>query len=147
MQLLQMKKYGCSVYVIESTDIEVAKNAFENLTRTLGELSLLREGEGIDSKFTDSSSETFASPLSSRRGVGGEVMMNIVCLFENNKWTVFILPRKAFRPWQYTAERNKQLLVSPATVEMCGIFITPVEEHFLRITKQDIESIFEQVSL
>jgi hypothetical protein len=75
-----------------------------------------------------------------------EPLMNIVCNYENNKWSVFILPRKAFRPWQYTAEGDKQLLVSPATVEMCGIFITPVEAHFERITKNDIESIFEQVA-
>jgi hypothetical protein len=57
------------------------------------------------------------------------------------------LPRKAFRPWQYTAEADQQLLISPATVEMCGIFITPVESHFERITKEDIASIFQQVSL
>ena len=85
------------------------------------------------------------SPLPGERGT--EPLMNIVCLFENNKWLVFVLPRKAFRPWQYTAEGDKQLLVSPATVEMCGIFITPIESHFERITKEDIVSIMEQVSL
>ena len=73
--------------------------------------------------------------------------MNIVCTYESGKWFVFILPRKAFRPWQYSAEDDKQLLVSPATVEMCGIFITPVEAHFKRICKDDIVSIFNQASL
>ena len=123
MQLLQMKNYLRTVYCIESNDIESAKDAFEKLY-------------------------AFLTPLSSRRGDGGEVepLMNIVCWFENNKWYTFVLPRKAFRPWQYTAEGDKQLLVSPATVEMCGIFITPIESHFERITKKDIESIFEQVS-
>ena len=123
MQLLQMKNYMRTVYCIESMDVENAKDAFEKLY-------------------------AFLTPLSSRRGDGGEVepLMNIVCLFENNKWYVFVLPRKAFRPWQYTAEGDKQLLVSPATVEMCGIFITPIEAHFERITKEDVVSILEQVS-
>ena len=123
MQLLQMKNYLRTVYCIESNDIESAKDAFEKLY-------------------------AFLTPLSSRRGDEGEAepLMNIVCWFENNKWYTFVLPRKAFRTWQYTAEGDKQLLVSPATVEMCGIFITPIESHFERITKKDIESIFEQVS-
>lgn len=62
-------------------------------------------------------------------------MLNIVCTFEDGKWFTFVLPRKTFRPWQYTAEGDQQLLVSPATVEMCGIFITPIEAHFEKITK------------
>ena len=48
-------------------------------------------------------------------------MMNIVCNYEDGIWYVFILPRKAFRPWQFTAEVDQQLLVSPATVEMSGV--------------------------
>lgn len=122
MQLLQMKNYLRTVYCIESNDIESARDAFEKLYNHLTPIPS-PEGEG--------SSE-------------GEAMMNIVCFFENNKWLVFVLPRKAFRPWQYTAEGDKQLLVSPATVEMCGIFITPIESHFERITKEDVQSILEQ---
>jgi len=120
VQLYQMKNYLRTVYCIESTDKESAIDSFEKLYNYL-------------------------SPLSPGRGVGGEVMMNIVCTYESNKWYTFILPRKAFRPWQYSAEGDRQLLISPATVEMCGIFITPVESHFERITKEDVVSIFEQV--
>jgi len=115
-QLFQMKNYMRTVFCIESNDKESAKDAFQKLYH----------------HFQD------------ERGV--EPLMNIVCLFEDNRWYVFVLPRKAFRPWQYTAEGDKQLLVSPATVEMCGIFITPIEAHFRKISKEDIESVFEQVS-
>jgi len=91
------------------------------------------------------------APLLEERGeieVGGEVepMLNIVCTFEDGKWFTFVLPRKTFRPWQYSAEGEQQLLVSPATVEMCGIFITPIEAHFEKITKEDVESILKQAS-
>ena len=116
MQLYQMKNYLRSVYCIESTNIEAAKDSFEKL------YSFFQTEENV------------------------EPMMNMVCTFEGGKWFSFVLPRKSFRPWQYTAEDDKQLMVSPATVEMCGIFITPIQEHFERITKDDIESILTQVS-
>ncbi len=123
-QLSRLNNYLRTVYCIESIDMESARDAFEKLY-------------------------IHHSPLSPGRGVGGEVepMMNIVCTFEAGKWFTFIFPRKLFRPWQFTAEAEQQLMVSPATVEMSGIFITPVESHFNRITKSDIGSIFEQVSL
>lgn len=76
-----------------------------------------------------------------------EPMMNVVCSFKNGKWYLYILPRLAFRPWQYSAQPDKQLLISPATVEMCGVFITPVEEHFNRVSKEDLIDIIKQVSL
>ncbi|HET7733605.1 MAG TPA: DUF4922 domain-containing protein [Paludibacter sp.] len=117
MQLFTFENYMRTVYCIESIDVESAKDSFEKL------YSHFLTEEGI------------------------EPMMNIVCTYENGKWFTFVLPRKAFRPWQYTAEGDQQLMISPATVEMCGIFITPIESHFERITKEDIESILQQTSL
>lgn len=116
-QLFTFENYMRTVYCIESTDIESATDSFEKL------YSHFQTEEEI------------------------EPMMNIVCTYENGKWFTFVLPRKAFRPWQYTAEDDQQLMISPATVEMCGIFITPIESHFERITREDIESILEQVSI
>jgi len=115
-QLFSFNDYLRAVYCIESTDIESARDSFEKL-------------------YTHYSTDENEEP-----------MMNIVCTFEADKWYTFVLPRKAFRPWQYTAEGDQQLLVSPATVEMCGIFITPVESHFEKIMKEDVISILEQVS-
>ena len=65
----------------------------------------------------------------------------------DGKWYLFVIPRGAFRPWQYTAEGDKQLLVSPATVEVSGLFITPVKEHFERITKEDVVDILTQCTI
>ena len=124
-QLFNFNNYLRTVYCIESTDVESAKDAFEKLYTHFQQLSLP------------------ALP----KGERAEPMLNIVCTFEDGKWFTFVLPRKTFRPWQYTAEGDQQLLVSPATVEMCGIFITPIEAHFEKITKEDVESILEQASL
>ena len=86
-----------------------------------------------------------------------EPMMNVVCLYRQStvdsqqtadgKWYLFVIPRGAFRPWQYTAEGDAQLLVSPATVEVSGLFITPVKEHFERITKEDVVDILTQCTI
>ena len=124
-QLFNFNNYLRTVYCIESTDVESAKDAFEKLYTHFQQISLL------------------ALP----KGEGAEPMLNIVCTFEDGKWFTFVLPRKTFRPWQYTAEGDQQLLVSPATVEMCGIFITPIEAHFEKITKENVVSILEQASL
>ena len=78
---------------------------------------------------------------------GVEPMMNVVCLYREGRWYLFVIPRGAFRPWQYTAEGEKQLLVSPATVEVSGLFITPVKEHFERITKEDVVDILTQCTI
>jgi len=113
-QLFQLKDYLRTLYCIESDTIMSAQNIFENLYI----------------KWQDGKTE--------------EPMMNIVCSYEDGIWYTFIFPRKVFRPWQYTAKGDDQLLVSPATVEMSGIFITPIESHFEKITREDIISILEQ---
>ena len=128
-QLFNFNGYLRTIYCIESTDVESAKDAFEKLYNHFTSPPTLEERGEI--------------------GAEGEVepMLNIVCTFEDGKWFTFVLPRKTFRPWQYTADGEQQLLVSPATVEMCGVFITPIEAHFEKITKEDVESILEQASL
>lgn len=76
-----------------------------------------------------------------------EPMMNALCTFSNGKWTIHLFPRQLHRPRQFFAEGNDQLLISPASVDFGGVFITPRKEDFDRITKEDIEDIFNQVSL
>ena len=122
-----MKDYLRVVYCIESADAEALKEAFMKL---------------YNSWVVDADVEP---------------MMNVVCLYRQStvdsqqtadgKWYLFVIPRGAFRPWQYTAEGDKQLLVSPATVEVSGLFITPVKEHFERITKEDVVDILTQCTI
>ena len=112
-----MKDYLRMVYCIESADADTLKVAFMKLYN-----SWVKE-EGV------------------------EPMMNVVCLYREGKWYLFVIPRGSFRPWQYSAEGDQQLLVSPATVEVSGLFITPVKEHFERITKEDVVDILTQCTL
>lgn len=76
-----------------------------------------------------------------------EPMMNMLTLFENGKWIVFIFPRAKHRPACYTAEGEDNLLSSPASVDLGGVFITPVEKDFRKITAEDVAQILSEVCL
>lgn len=79
---------------------------------------------------------------------GEEPMMNLVCVATSQMIRLFMFPRKSFRPWQYsTQDPQAHLLISPATVEMTGMLITPREEDFKKLTEQDIRSIYQQISM
>lgn len=74
-----------------------------------------------------------------------EPMLNILARFNGNKWCVLIFPRALHRPHQYFAEGEENILISPASVDMGGVLITPLEKDFLKMEKADIESIMKQV--
>lgn len=86
-----------------------------------------------------------------------EPMMNVLAMYEvsrqpaitgqEGKWIVFIFPRAKHRPACYTAEGEANLLSSPASVDLGGVFITPVEKDFLKITTEDIAQILSEVCL
>ena len=76
-----------------------------------------------------------------------EPMLNVLCSFSGGKWTVHLFPRKLHRPSHFFAEGIDQLLISPASVDFGGVFITPRKEDFDKITKKDIVAIFSEVSL
>ena len=74
-----------------------------------------------------------------------EPMMNVLALYEDEKWVVFVFPREKHRPACYTAEGEANLLSSPASVDLGGVFITPVEKDFLKIKAEDIAQILSEV--
>ena len=76
-----------------------------------------------------------------------EPMMNVLCSWSEEEWTIHLFPRKKHRPAQYFAEGDGQLLISPGAVDMGGVFIIPRREDFDKITKEDVADIFGQVSL
>jgi len=115
-RLIQFRGALRKVLVIESETIDASVQLFEQLYQQLSE------------------------------GLTEEPMMNVLGLFENEKWITFVLPRKAFRPSQYYAEGDDQLMISPAAIEMAGILITPVEDHFSKVTREIVSDIFLQIS-
>lgn len=76
-----------------------------------------------------------------------EPMMNILAWVENGRWISCIFPRAKHRPSCYTAEGDANILISPASVDMGGVFITPLEKDFEKLTAADITSILGEVCL
>jgi hypothetical protein len=76
-----------------------------------------------------------------------EPMLNVLAYFEKESWIVHVFPRILHRPLCYFEEGEKQILISPASVDMGGVFITPREEDFEKISAVDLENILEQVCL
>lgn len=76
-----------------------------------------------------------------------EPMLNILSQYIGGGWRVLVFPRALHRPSQYFVEGEENILISPASVDMGGVLITPQEKDFLKIRKTDIESILRQVLL
>ncbi len=84
--------------------------------------------------------------IQSKTDSPGEPMMNIIALY-NNTWKVLIFPRAKHRPLQYFLEDENRMLISPAAVDFGGQLITPREEDFNKITKDNIKDIFTQTTI
>jgi hypothetical protein len=74
-------------------------------------------------------------------------MLNIIANYALNKWIIFVFLREKHRPYCYGTEGDRSFVISPATVEMGGIIITPLEKDFLKITGDDIFKIITDVSI
>lgn len=80
-----------------------------------------------------------------------EPMLNILCYVPENApedyVRLLVIPRKKHRPSCYGTDAGDCLLISPASVDMGGVFITPREEDFHRVNGDIIRNILEEVCL
>jgi len=76
-----------------------------------------------------------------------EPMLNILAYAQGGGLIVHIIPRVLHRPSQFFDTGAGQILLSPASVDLGGVVITPREEDFLKITKENIIDIFSQVCM
>lgn len=63
------------------------------------------------------------------------------------EYIVVVFPRRKHRPACYTAEGNAQYIISPGSIDMSGLVITPREEDFCRLTPETAVSILQEVTL
>lgn len=77
----------------------------------------------------------------------GEPMMNILASYIGGRYRLTVFPRKKQRPSCYYREGNDRILVSPASVEFGGVIVTPNEDNFKNISKEDLIEIFNEVSM
>ena len=111
-----LKNYLRNIFVIESTDKKRVVEIFNDIYASLE----LKDGEC-------------------------EPMMNIVSWYEDGKYISCVFPRKVHRPRCFFAEGEQNILISPASVDMGGVFIFPQEKDFEKITAEDIKEILREV--
>lgn len=76
-----------------------------------------------------------------------EPMMNLLCYSTPIGVRLVVIPRKKHRPSFYGTEGDNCMLISPASVDMGGVFITPRPEDFERLDADIIRKIFDELCL
>lgn len=77
-----------------------------------------------------------------------EPMMNVLALYDaTDGWNICIFPRIKHRPDCYYAEGNERLLSSPASVDLGGVFILPIEEDFNKMDAILLKQILKEVCM
>ncbi len=107
-----------NVFVIDSTSAESAEIIFDRLYEALP------VGEGDT-----------------------EPMMNVLCYATAAGVRTLVVPRKKHRPSFYGTEGSECMLLSPASVDMGGVFITPRREDFERLDSDIIRRVFDELCL
>lgn len=114
-----LKEYGRSVLVYESTD-------------------------AVDLKVT---MRRLQAAVQERLGGTEEPMMNAICAYRDGVWRLIVFLRSRHRPEVYFKEGEERVLISPASVDIGGLIITPVQKDFDTIDAPMVEQIFREVSL
>jgi hypothetical protein len=102
---------------------------------------------GGDSGALNNAFARFYSRFAATQPERQEPMLNILAYHSGERWTIHIIPRRLHRPSCYFAAEPGRILLSPASVDMGGVFITPREEDYNKVTAADISSILEEVCL
>lgn len=76
-----------------------------------------------------------------------EPMLNLLVICGHYGWTVCLFPRARHRPACYDAAGSAKLTVSPAAIDLSGVIVVPEAEHFVRISGEDLERIYLEVTL
>jgi hypothetical protein len=82
--------------------------------------------------------------LAETTGKRPEPMVNIAVFHDGGEWITFLFPRKKHRPEVFY---SRELTVSPASIDLCGIFVVPLAQDFERITGDAIAAVFREVTL
>lgn len=76
-----------------------------------------------------------------------EPMMNLLCFKRGDTVNLAVIPRKRHRPSFYGTEGEGCMLLSPASVDMGGVFITPLEKDFKRMDADLVRKIYDELCL
>ena len=119
-ELFAVGTYARGVFLIESSSREDAEKLFEGVYSVLP----VKEGEW-------------------------EPMLNILtwCVnAEGARWSTVIFIRDKHRPACYFAQGEENILLSPASVDLGGVFITPLEKDFRKVDAARLKDILDEIA-
>jgi len=82
--------------------------------------------------------------LAEATGKRPEPLVNLAVFHERDQWITYLFPRGKHRPGVFY---SGELTVSPASIDLCGIFVVPIAHDFEKITGDAIAAIFREVTL
>ncbi len=119
VRLSTLKNYGRAILVLESEDHSELSSVFLEVS----------------------------SAIRSAVSAAQEPPLNIICTYTGDRWRLFVIPRTKHRPDIYFQEGEEKVLISPASVDLGGLLITPLEKDFHRVTAELVQSVFQEVTL
>lgn len=78
--------------------------------------------------------------------IADEPKINVICSYSAPQWRVILFPRRKHRPEIFFKEGDEKVVISPASVDMGGLIITPVEKDFNSVDANMIEEIYRELS-
>lgn len=99
---------------------------------------------GSDKLCLEAQLASYLDALTAVTGRKPEPLINMAVFCERGNWTAYLFPRGKHRPEAFF---TGEWTVSPAAVDLCGVFVVPVEKDFGRISAGKVRSIFEEVTL
>jgi len=82
-----------------------------------------------------------------RQFAGEEPMMNLLCFATPGSVRLVVIPRVKHRPACYGTDTPGSMLISPASVDVGGVFITPVAKDFEAMDADMIKSVLAEVCM
>lgn len=76
---------------------------------------------------------------------GGDALLNVVAQAHGDVIQVLFIPRRKHRPDIFLKEEPEKVLISPASVELCGAIVSAREEDFTKIDSLLLAQVFEEV--
>ena len=76
-----------------------------------------------------------------------EPYMNVAAYRKEDRVHLLVIPRRAHRPHCYHAEGERQYLISPGAIDMCGLIVTPRAEDYGRLTTTQAADILCEVGV
>lgn len=78
--------------------------------------------------------------------VADRTLLNVIATTKNDTLITIVIIRAAHRPSCYTCDdEERRVLVSPAAVEMGGVFVVAREKDFERLNEGNVAEIFKEV--